>query len=344
MTGTIHYPHEIPPDQGEAIEVRPGILWMRLPLPLRLDHVNTYALDDGDSWTLIDTGFDTKKTRDVWHELLQGPLAGKPVKKLFVTHYHPDHIGLAGWFQTNFGVELITTRTSWLTARMLVLDEQSKATPETLLFYKRAGVIESLYEKKKKERPFNFCDVVSPMPQGYTRVQEGESITLGGRDWIIRMGNGHAAEHATLWAGDIVLGGDQLLPSISPNLGVYATEPGANPVFEWLEACKTFKKYASSSQLVLPGHKLPFRGLPLRLEQLIENHVGALKRLLSHLEIPHTAHECFLPLFRREIDESEYGLALGETIAHLNYLYSADQITRTIRIDGAYEYKSKIIL
>ena len=237
MTGTIHYPHEIPPDQGEAIEVTPGILWMRLPLPLRLDHVNTYALDDGDSWTLIDTGFDTKKTRAVWHELLQGPLAGKPVKKLFVTHYHPDHIGLAGWFQTNFGVELITTRTSWLTARMLVLDEQSKATPETLLFYKRAGVIESLYEKKKKERPFNFCDVVSPMPQGYTRVQEGESITLGGRDWIIRMGNGHAAEHATLWAGDIVLGGDQLLPSISPNLGVYATEPGANPVFEWLEAC-----------------------------------------------------------------------------------------------------------
>jgi glyoxylase-like metal-dependent hydrolase (beta-lactamase superfamily II) len=317
---------------------------MRLPLPLRLDHVNTYALDDGDSWTLIDTGFDTKKTRAVWHELLQGPLAGKPVKKLFVTHYHPDHIGLAGWFQTNFGVELITTRTSWLTARMLVLDEQSKATPETLLFYKRAGVIGSLYEKKKKERPFNFCDVVSPMPQGYTRVQEGESITLGGRDWIIRMGNGHAAEHATLWAGDIVLGGDQLLPSISPNLGVYATEPGANPVFEWLEACKRLKKYASSSQLVLPGHKLPFRGLPLRLEQLIENHVGALKRLLSHLEIPRTAHECFLPLFKREIDESEYGLALGETIAHLNYLYSADQVTRTIRFDGAYEYKSKIIL
>ena len=344
MTGTIHYPHEIPPDQGKAIEVTPGILWMRLPLPLRLDHVNTYALDDGDSWTLIDTGFDTKKTRAVWHELLQGPLAGKPVKKLFVTHYHPDHIGLAGWFQTNFGVELITTRTSWLTARMLVLDEQSKATPETLLFYKRAGVIGSLYEKKKKERPFNFCDVVSPMPQGYTRVQEGESITLGGRDWIIRMGNGHAAEHATLWAGDIILGGDQLLPSISPNLGVYATEPGANPVFEWLEACKRLKKYASSSQLVLPGHKLPFRGLPLRLEQLIENHVGALKRLLSHLEIPRTAHECFLPLFKREIDESEYGLALGETIAHLNYLYSADQVTRTIRIDGAYEYKSKIIL
>ena len=112
MTGTIHYPHEIPPDQGEAIEVTPGILWMRLPLPLRLDHVNTYALDDGDSWTLIDTGFDTKKTRDVWYELLQGPLAGKPVKKLFVTHYHPAHIGLAGSFQPNFGDELITTRTS----------------------------------------------------------------------------------------------------------------------------------------------------------------------------------------------------------------------------------------
>ena len=140
MKNIIHYPFEEIPKEGEIVEVAPNIYWIRLPLPLKLDHVNVYALDDGDSWTIIDTGFDTKKTRSVWVKLLNGPLKEKPVKRVLITHYHPDHIGLAGWFQNEFNVELLTTRTSWLMARMLVLDEQSEYTSESLNFYKRAGV------------------------------------------------------------------------------------------------------------------------------------------------------------------------------------------------------------
>jgi len=340
MKSLINYPFEVIPEEGTVIEVAPSILWMRLPLPMRLDHVNVFALDEGDSWTIVDTGFDTKSSREVWNLLLKGPLKGKPVRRVIVTHYHPDHIGLAGWFQSEHGAELVTTRTSWLMARMLVLDEQMVATPESLMFYKRAGLSSELYEEKKKERPFNFSDVVSPLPQGYTRIKEGDSIVCAGRTWRIRIGNGHAPEHATLWSEGIVLGGDQLLPSISPNLGVYANEPEADPVSEWLETCQRLKAYASSDQLILPGHKLPFTGLPTRIEQLSENHYSVLERLTVYLQKPSVASECFLPLFKREISGSEYGMALAETIAHLNHLYLVKKISRRIRSDGAHEYRA----
>ncbi len=70
--GPLQHPIEQPPEIGEAIKLADGVLWMRLPLPMALDHVNVYALDDGDSWTLVDTGIDTKKTREIWQRLLRG--------------------------------------------------------------------------------------------------------------------------------------------------------------------------------------------------------------------------------------------------------------------------------
>ncbi|EPX81775.1 MBL fold metallo-hydrolase [Litoreibacter arenae] len=340
MSETLRYPFPDIPAEGEAIEVAEGILWMRLPLPMKLDHVNIYALDDGDAWTIVDTGFHSKRGVAIWEKLLAGPLKGKPVGRVIVTHHHPDHIGMAGWFQEP-GAELVTTRTAWLMARMLVLDEQDRPTPETLQFWTRAGMDPEILAERASERPFNFADCVVPLPLGYRRIREGDTLHAGGRDWTVRMGNGHAPEHATLWADDVVLGGDQLLPSISPNLGVYPTEPDADPVSDWLEACERLGVYATPEQLVLPGHKLPFTGLPLRMRQLIDNHHGALARLLEHLDMPKTAHECFLPLFKREIRGGEYGLALVESVAHCAHLYLAGQATRSLRDDGAYVYQRK---
>lgn len=334
-------PFETPPAEGEAVEVAEGILWLRLPLPMKLDHVNVFALDEGDGWTLIDTGFDSRRGRAIWQRLREGPLAGRPIRRVLATHHHPDHLGLAGWFQSQ-GAELLTTRTAWLLARMLTLDVEETPKPENVAYWRAAGMAPEKIAKRLAERPFNFADVVAPLPLGYTRIAEGDRLSLGGRAWRIRIGHGHAPEHATLWCEDepLILGGDQLLPSISPNLGVYATEPDADPVGEWIASCAAFQPHANDAQLVLPGHKLPFTGLPFRLGQLIENHHGALARLEEHLRVPRTAADCFAPLFKREIGEAEYGLALVEAVAHLNHLLRQGRARRSRRADGAWLWQS----
>jgi glyoxylase-like metal-dependent hydrolase (beta-lactamase superfamily II) len=335
------YPWEHPPEPGAVIEIAEGVLWARLPLPMRLDHVNVYALNDGDGWTVIDTGMASKKSRAIWQSLLDGPLSGKPVTRVLVTHHHPDHVGLAGWFQADNGAELWTTRTAWLFARMLCLDEQAVLPPETLDYYRSAGMDAALLEKRAAERPFNFADMLAPMPLGFCRIKEGDVIRAGGRDWDVRIGNGHAPEHATLWSRDcgLVIAGDQILASISPNLGVYVTEPLADPVADWLEACERFAALARPDHVVLGGHKLPFTGLPLRMRQLIDNHHGALDRLREHLAEPNSAADCFAPIFKRRIGEGEYGLALVEAVAHVNHLYLAGEVERSRRADGAWAYR-----
>lgn len=336
----IRHPFDLAPGPGEAVEVAEGVFWLRLPLPMALDHVNAFALDDGDGWTIVDTGFDTGKTRAIWEAALAGPLSGRPVRRVLVTHYHPDHVGLAGWFQAR-GAELVTTRTTWLFARMLVLDEHPLPVAETLEFWRRAGMEAGMLARRAAERPFNFCDMVAPLPLGYTRIADGGRIRAGGREWIVRTGDGHAPEHATLWetGGSLVLGGDQLLPSISANLGVYASEPMADPVTEWLESCAAFRTVARDDHLVLPGHKLPFTGLPLRLCQMIDNHLGALDRLMDHLSEPRTAVDCFAPLFRRAIGEAEYGMALVEAVAHLNHLLHRGLVERMLDANGAWLWR-----
>ncbi len=336
--GTIRTPWETPPEPGEAVEVADGILWARLPLPMALDHVNIYALDDGDSWTLVDTGVTWGRCRAALEALLAGPLAGKPVSRVLVTHHHPDHVGNAGWLQDQ-GAELVMTRVAWLFARMLTLDVQERPVAESVAFYRSAGMDPDMVAERQSERPFNFADAVHPMPLGFTRIQEGDRFRAAGRDWVAHIGHGHAPDHVTLWTDEVVLGGDQLLATISPNLGVYATEPMADPVGDWLEACERLSAYATDAQLVLPGHKLPFRGLPFRMTQLIENHHGALDRLAAHLSEPRTAVDCFPPLFLRKIGRAEYGLALVEAVAHLNHLLHLGRVMRDRRADGAWLWR-----
>ncbi|MEM1272227.1 MAG: MBL fold metallo-hydrolase [Pseudomonadota bacterium] len=337
----ISFPVATPPDPGTEVEIADGVLWIRLPLPMALDHVNVYALDDGESWTLVDTGVNTSACRRAWNAILAGPLADKPVRRVFLTHHHPDHVGCAGTFAEN-GAALYASRVGYLTARMLTLDVQDRPLPETLSFWRAAGMDEALVLRRAAERPFNFSDIVAPIPLGFTRLDAGDVISAGGRTWDIRVGHGHAPDHLTFWSRDdnLVIGGDQFLPSISPNLGVYATEPYADTVGDWLRSCRAFEAFARSDQLVLPGHKLPFTGLPERLRHKIDNHVQALDRLRGHLDRPYSAAQCFVPIFGREIgaDDTAYGLALGEAVGHLNHLLALGEVSRESR-DGVWVWR-----
>ncbi len=339
----VRHPFEQPPAPGEAIEVAPGVLWARMPLPMRLDHVNVYALDDGDAWTVVDTGFRGKAAREAWEALIDGPLSGKPIARVVATHHHPDHIGMAGWLMRRCGARLVTTRTAFLYARMLQLDHHDLPPEENIRHMRRSGAPAEVIERYRSSAPFNFSKSVEPIPIGFERIAEGDRIDMGGRRWTVRIGNGHAPEHATFWSedDDLVLTGDQIIPGISSNLSVFAMEPEADPVGDWLESCERLRRYARERHFGLPGHKLPFTGLPTRLMQLIENHHGALDRLRPHLSEPRSAAECFLPIFKREIEGEVYGLALSEAVAHLSHLHKTGEAERELGADGVLRYRLK---
>jgi glyoxylase-like metal-dependent hydrolase (beta-lactamase superfamily II) len=320
-----------PPGPGAAVEVAEGVLWARLPLPMALDHVNVYALDDGDGWTVVDAGLATEGCRAAWDALLAGPLGGRPVRRIVVTHHHPDHVGLAARF-VRAGAELWTTRTAWLYARMLTLDHQDRPAPEALAFLRRAGWSAERLAAHAAREPYNFSRRVEPLPVGFRRLADGDAVKMGGRRWRVVAGGGHAPEHATFWSEDgaLALTGDQALPRISPNVGVYASEPDADPLADWIETCARLGAIATPERLALPGHETPFAGLPARLAALAESHGRRLDRVRMLIAAaPRTAVECFGALFRRAIGEDEYGLATAEAVAHLNHLLARGEALAT---------------
>lgn len=337
---TITFPWETPPPEGEPREVFPGLSWLRMPLPMALDHVNCWILDDPaqDGVTIVDTGIDSEHGRALWEQAL----GGRRVAQVIVTHHHPDHMGLAGWFAETHGARLFMSRAAYLMGRILQLDRQERPSSETLSFWHVSGMDPDELALRREERPFHLGDVTCPLPLEYVRLLEGMQLQAGGIWWTVRMGEGHGPEHATLWSetNDVVIGGDQVLPTISANVSVYVTEPQADPLTDWLASCERLMGFARAETFALPGHGLPYRGLPRRFQQMIDGHAGALDRLEAHLAKPHLAADCFSVLFRRKVGRSEYGLALGEALAHCLHLWHMGRATRETDPDGRWLFRA----
>ena len=331
------------PEAGKLYEITEGVYWFPMPLPMMgPDYVNCYILDNGQEIALVDTGANIGDCKNIWENTLKKNFPKKKISNVYVTHHHPDHIGLAGWLCEKYDTEMICSRTAYLMAKMLSLDVHERVSASTELFWKQAGMSQQMLKEKLRARPFNFGDGVSPLNKGFIRISENEIITINGVDWTVSMGNGHAPEHATFWSKELnmVLAGDQVLPGISSNLGVYPTEPNADTVGDWIYSCKKFLELASDEHVVLPGHGKPFSGLPRRLVQLIENHEAALKRIKEALEAePKTAVELFKTIFKRDINKREYMLALHEAVGHVNHLYKTGLVNRRISQDGAFIFE-----
>ena len=333
------------PEAGKIYEITEGVFWFPMPLPMMgPEYVNCYILDDGQEIALVDTGANIGDCKNIWENILHKNFPEKKISKVYVTHHHPDHIGLAGWLCEKYNTEIVCSRTTFLMARMLSLDVHEKVSASTELFWRQAGMSQEMLGEKLRARPFNFGDGVSPLNKGFVRIIENEIININGVHWTVTMGNGHAPEHATFWSKELnlVLAGDQVLPGISSNLGVYPLEPNADTVGDWMNSCEKLLKLSSDEQLVLPGHGRPFSGLPRRLVQLIENHKAALKRIEEALKVgPKTAVELFKTIFKRDINKREYMLALHEAVGHVNHLYKAGLVSRDVRPDGAFIFELK---
>ncbi len=330
----LSYPLGAPPTPGEAIQAARGVLWLRLPLPMQLNHINVYAIEDGEGWTVIDTGIRTPDSVAGWEAALAGPLGGRPVTRVICTHMHPDHIGLAGWLCERFDAPLLMTQLEYVTARMLVAD--TGPAPEAGAdFWRAAGWAEDRIDRYRQTYGL-FAKGVAPMPAGYQRLSEGQVLSIGGDDWTIVVGNGHSPEHACLWrrSDDVFISGDQILPRISSNISVWPTEPLADPLQDWLTSLDRLGELLPEDALVLPGHGDPFTGVLPRIEALKRGHAVSLKRLERTLKTPSRAIDVFGALFARPVDGGLLGMATGEAIAHLNYLAGQGRARRDRDAEG----------
>lgn len=329
------------PDVGETMEVAPGVHWVRMPLPFSLKWINLWLIDDGDSWTIVDTGMPLDDTKAAWRKIFENRLGGKPVSRVIVTHMHPDHIGNAGWLHRKFGAEFWISRLEYVTCRMLLADTGREAPEAGLSFYKRAGWSDSSIETYKS-RFGGFGRAVSRLPDAYRRLEDGNTFQMAGETWQVLSGNGHSPEHSCLYcpALNVVISGDQLLPRISSNVSVFPTEPDADPLDDWLTSCAKLKAELPEDVLVLPAHNEPFHGAHKRLQALMDGHETALKRLLTRLSEPKRVLDIFPAIFGRKIGEDVLSMATGEALAHLNCLIARGQATRETGADGVDLYRA----
>jgi glyoxylase-like metal-dependent hydrolase (beta-lactamase superfamily II) len=135
---TLSYPFEVPA-RGKTLEVAAGVHWIRMPLPFALKHINLWALDDGDGWAVVDTGTSSDDNTQVWRELFAQATDPRPITRVFVTHMHPDHVGMAGWLTRKFRIRLWMTRLEYLNCRVLVADTGRAAPSDSVSFYLQAG-------------------------------------------------------------------------------------------------------------------------------------------------------------------------------------------------------------
>ena len=328
-----------PQDNGQIREVVRGLHWLRLPLPFVLNHVNCWLLEDaGGGWTIVDTGANKPETIDIWSRVLGDTLKGG-VNKLIGTHGHPDHIGLAGWIVEQSGAPFLTTLAEWLSPIVWRAEGLAPMRPEIESFYRNQGYPEAQLESMRTSRMGSTFRNY-PMPAQFTRIRDGETITFGGRSWTVLVNGGHADEHASFYcaADKILIAGDQILSKISPVVGVFSSQPFADPLSDYLVSLDRLRTLPSDT-LVLPSHGLPFHGLHTRVDQLKAHHAKRLEQLLALMGAPKSGYELALGLFERAMGEGQTVMALAETLAHAHRLITTGEVQRDIAAAGKVTYR-----
>jgi len=338
VANPMSFPFTEPPHAGGACEVVPGLYWLRMPLPFALNHINLWLLRDTKGWTAVDCGIGLDDTRALWEKIFAAVVGGSGLTRVLVTHFHPDHFGNAAWLTQRFGAPLWMTETEFLTAHAQYETVAGFGSDATAALFSEHG-LDSERVSGISVRGNSYRKVVGEPPSRFVRMLDGDEIEIGGNAWRVIIGYGHAPEHAALYCESlgILISGDMLLPKISTNISVWPIKPESDPLKLFLRSIDRFTELPADT-LVLPSHGLPFRGAHHRVQMLHDHHRDRLAEVLDACSQPRSATDLLPLLFRRTLDSHQTFFAMGESIAHLNYLWLQGKLSRTRDADSVYRF------
>lgn len=337
MHETLQYPLDAVPEKGELLSVGQGIFWLRMPLPFALDHINLWLISEPDgTLTAVDTGYGDEASRAVWARVVTR--LGARIRRIVVTHCHPDHLGLARWLADQHDAEILMTQGEWLRSKALWHQVPGCRIEDMVAQYRVNGLDAARLDKLAR-RGNAYQRGIPVLPDHYHRLFDGQTLELGGERWQLMAGYGHSPEHASLYchARRILISGDMLLPRISTNISVDAATPQADALGWFLDSLQQFNNLPHDT-LVLPSHGRPFKGIGARVAELIAHHAGRCAVLKETCEVPRSAGEILGTLFERELDTHQVMFAMGEAIAHLNHLHAQQALCRRLDADGVIRF------
>lgn len=322
------------PVDGRGVQVAESIEWFRLPLPFALNHVNCWLLGEPGEQVLVDTGIANDCTKSRWHDNLSHLCTGDSapaVEKLLVTHFHPDHTGLAGWFK-QAGSQLMGSRPETEFSRQIWHIDDHDYADFYAQWYRGNGLPDSAVKMVEKNlNTYKKLVFEPPVLQDWTYLEEGQHVALGGHDYEVLVGRGHAPHMIMLYRATdhVLIAADQVLSSITPNVSVMPGSRDANPLRSFLDTLLRLRELPEDT-LVLPSHGEPFRGLWAKLDFFALHHEQRLAEVLAACDTPQSACDLFGVLFRRQLDTQQTSFALGESLAHLHYLEEKGHVLRQV--------------
>ena len=343
----LHYPlGDALPAPGGVLQIVDGVRWLRMGLPFALDHINLWLLrdkiDGRQGWTIVDCGICNDATKANWEQVFAEHLDGLPVLRLVVTHFHPDHMGLAHWLTEKWHCRLWMSATDYHLARLASASDAGIGGESAAAFLASHGLRDPESLALIRGRSNYYSNMVPVVPSSYRRLMNEMQFSIGGHDWTCIVGHGHAPEHISLHCPHLrlLISGDMVLPRISTNVSVVDVEPEADPLRLYLTSIAQMLSLPADTW-VLPSHGKPFTGLHARVDQLREHHDDRLTEVVQACSVkPCHAAELLEMMFKRKLDLHQTTFAMGESVAHLNALWLSDVLTRHLDADGIYRFSA----
>jgi len=329
------------PKPGELLEIMGGIYWLNMPLPISMDYINLWLIKDGEKWVIVDAGMNDKLCKDTWREVFEKfDLDGK-ISKVIVTHMHVDHVGLAGWL------------CEWQNCPLLMSQREYEAADKVKHYADRHDLdkllVEAKYLSVDDEVLDSFVHVVDyyskatyPLPEQYDVVKAGDNIEIDGQPWQVVIASGHSPEHICLYnaAKQVFITGDQALPRIVSLISVVPPNWQSNPLKYWLKSCETLRDLLPDDVLILPAHQEPYIGLPLRMQQTIDEHKRRIDVISKRCQTPQSIGEIGNALYPEYRSPLQLAFAATETLAHVNYCVDTGILAQPVEEQGVYYYQT----